>query len=134
MENTSTMSGAEIRTEIERANEKFMEAYRRADAKGMADLYTREGMVLPPNSESVQGHEQVQNFWKSVMDMGIKAIRLESQELELCNDTAIEMGQALLYAEGDMEVDRSKYIVIWKRENGAWKLHRDIFNSNQQQP
>lgn len=134
MENTSTMSGAEIRTEIERANEKFMEAYRRADAKGMADLYTREGMVLPPNSESVQGHEQVQNFWKSVMDMGIKAIRLQSQELELCNDTAIEMGQALLYAEGDMEVDRSKYIVIWKRENGAWKLHRDIFNSNQQQP
>jgi hypothetical protein len=27
-------------------------------------------------------------------------------------------------------LDTGKYIVIWKRENGAWKWHRDIWNSS----
>jgi hypothetical protein len=27
-------------------------------------------------------------------------------------------------------LDQGKYIVIWKREKGQWKLHRDIFNSS----
>jgi ketosteroid isomerase-like protein len=32
--------------------------------------------------------------------------------------------------EGGKVVDRGKYIVIWKREQGQWKLHRDIWNTS----
>ena len=28
------------------------------------------------------------------------------------------------------EIDKGKYIVLWKMEDGKWKLHRDIFNSD----
>ena len=28
----------------------------------------------------------------------------------------------------DGSVTVSRYIVVWKRENGKWKLHRDIWN------
>lgn len=130
MENTSTISGAEIRAEIERANEKFMDAFRRKDAAGIAAFYTDNGMVMPPNSELFEGRQQVEEFWKATMGMGIMAVQLETREIEQCNDMAFEMGQAILLGEDDMELDRAKYIVVWKRENGTWKLHRDIFNSN----
>jgi ketosteroid isomerase-like protein len=31
-------------------------------------------------------------------------------------------------------LDKGKYIVIWKQEDGQWKLHRDIFNSSMPPP
>lgn len=131
MENTTTMSDAEIRTEIERTNEKFMEMFRQGDAEGIAELYTQDGMVLPPNSEIIEGKQQIKDFWKAAIDMmGIKSVQLQTQEIEAQNNMAYERGRAMIYGEGDQEIDDSKYIVIWKRENGTWKLHRDIFNSN----
>jgi ketosteroid isomerase-like protein len=26
------------------------------------------------------------------------------------------------------QLDKGKYLVLWKKENGKWKLHRDISN------
>jgi ketosteroid isomerase-like protein len=28
--------------------------------------------------------------------------------------------------DGDKVLDSGKYIVVWKRQDGQWKLHRDI--------
>ncbi|WP_162055943.1 YybH family protein [Pontibacter pamirensis] len=126
----NTANAAEIRSEIERQNKKFMEAYRRGDAAGMAALYTEDGMIMPPNSDIVEGREQIQNFFQALMNMGIKSIELQTREVEQHENTAYEVSRATLSVEGDQVVDEAKYIVIWKRENGDWKLHRDIFNSN----
>jgi len=35
-----------------------------------------------------------------------------------------------LVGEGGRVLGKGKYIVVWKRVAGQWKLHRDIFNSN----
>jgi ketosteroid isomerase-like protein len=29
----------------------------------------------------------------------------------------------------DGKVDQARYVVVWKREGGRWKLHRDIWNA-----
>ncbi len=96
----------------------------------MAALYTEDGMIMPPNSDIVEGREQIQNFFQALMNMGIKSIELQTREVEQHENTAYEVSRATLSVEGDQVVDEAKYIVIWKRENGDWKLHRDIFNSN----
>jgi uncharacterized protein (TIGR02246 family) len=125
-----TTKAADVRSEIARANEKFMECYRMGDAAGVAALYTQNGMILPPNRETVEGLQQIQEFWKLVMGMGIKSIDLKPGEVEVCGDTAYEMSRATLADEEGNVLDQAKYVVIWKKESGGWKLHRDIFNSN----
>jgi ketosteroid isomerase-like protein len=45
-------------------------------------------------------------------------------------DTAHEVGKYAVPAEGGKVVDTGDYIVIWKRENGRWRLHRDIWTTN----
>jgi ketosteroid isomerase-like protein len=62
--------------------------------------------------------------------MGVKRAQLDTREVEGHGDTAIEVGAYTLFGEGDQALDNGKYIVIWKKEDGQWKLHRDIFNSN----
>ena len=127
---TNTNNATEIRKQVERANEKFMETYSRGDAEGMAELYTRDGMVLPPNGDFVEGRQQIQEFWKAIMK-GVKSVKLEIREVEQHGNTAYEVSRATLFDEKGQTLDQAKYIVIWKQENGQWKLHRDIFNSSQ---
>lgn len=119
-----------LRQEIAAANEKFMAAFGDQDAAALAALYTEEGQVLPPNSDFVTGREAIQGFWQAVMDMGIRRAELETVEVEDHGKTAIEVSRYTLYAEGDAVADEGKYIIDWKKKEGDWKLHRDIFNSS----
>jgi len=123
-----------LREAIAAANEKFMAAVGEQDAAGLAAPYTKGGQVLPPNADFVTGREAVQGFWQAVMDMGIRKASLEIVEVEGRGKTAIEVSRFTLYGEGDAVADKGKYIVIWKQKGGAWKLHRDIFNSSMPLP
>jgi uncharacterized protein (TIGR02246 family) len=124
------VTSADIREMIANANEDFMVAFSRGDAAGMADLYTEDGQVLPPNSDFVRGKEAIQAFWQSLMDMGIRKAKLDIVEVEEQDDLAVEVSKYTLKGEGGQVFDQGKYIVIWKQEDGHWKLHRDIFNSS----
>ena len=123
-------SATEVHQAIKAADETFMTTFSRGDAAGMAALYTEKGQLLPPNSDSVTGQEAIQTVFQAFMDMGIKAIKLETIETEGYGDTASEVGRYTLESGEGQMLDQGKYIVIWKADNGQWKLHRDIFNSS----
>jgi uncharacterized protein (TIGR02246 family) len=127
-------TSTEVRDAIAEANENFMAAWKRGDAAGLAALYTENGQVLPPNSDFVTGREAIQAFWQVLFDMGIKGIKLKTIEVESHGDTAIEVAEYTIYGEEGQELDKGKYIVIWKQQEGQWKLHCDIYNSNNSMP
>ncbi len=70
------------------------------------------------------------SFWQAVIDMGVKEAVLEIIEVEGHGDTAIEVSKFKMKDTNGNELDHGKYIVIWKQEDGAWKLHYDIWNSS----
>jgi ketosteroid isomerase-like protein len=124
----------ELRDQIAAANEVFMQVFGRGDAAGLAALYTEDGQLLPPNAGFMTGKEAIQAFWQGAMDMGIKGAKLEIGEVEDHGETAIEVSKFTLSGEEGQVLDEGKYIVIWKRVGGQWKLHRDIFNSSKPAP
>jgi uncharacterized protein (TIGR02246 family) len=119
-----------VHVAIEATNQRFMQAFAQADAAGLASLYTEDAQLLPPGGEIARGWEAIRAFWQAAMDSGISAARLEIAEVEDHGDTAIEVSRYTLLGAGEQVLDQGKYIVIWKRERGEWKLHRDIFNTN----
>jgi uncharacterized protein (TIGR02246 family) len=127
-------TSTEVRDAIATANENFMAAAKQGDAAALAALYTENGQVLPPNSDFVTGKEAIQAFWQAIRDTGIKAATLETVEVEGHGDTATEVGKYTLHGEEGQQLDKGKYIVIWKQEEGQWKLHRDIFNTSMPAP
>lgn len=116
---------------IQRVNQQFVDAFSRHDAAAVAMLYAPAAQVFPPHRESVQGTEAIQHFWQDVMNAGIDRATLETVDLEDLGDTAIELGRyTLLLADGGI-ADRGKYLVVWKQQDGGWRLYRDIWNSNE---
>jgi ketosteroid isomerase-like protein len=35
-----------------------------------------------------------------------------------------------MFAADNKSLDKGKYVAVWKKENGTWKMYRDIWNSN----
>jgi uncharacterized protein (TIGR02246 family) len=127
---TLTESTPDIQTEIRKMNDLFESMYAQGNAAALASLYTEHGMLLPPGSEVIRSREGIQNFWQAVMNMGIKQARLVSVVVEQLGDTAIEQGQYVLSGATGQTLDEGKYLVIWKRKQGQWKLDQDIWNTS----
>src|SRR5574337_1683043 len=124
----------DIRPQIESVNAQFASAFKRGDATAMANLYTAGAQLLPAHSDFVRGTAGIRAFWQSVIDRGLKGASVDPIELEVHGDTAIEIGRYRLLAAGDAVVDQGKYLVVWKHDNGTWKLHRDIWTTSQPPP
>jgi ketosteroid isomerase-like protein len=118
----------DVTAAIEKANKAFMAAVQRGDTTALSNMYTANAKALPPNSGAVSGRTDIGALWGSAFASGVGGLELKSTEVERHGDTAIEVGTVQILAKGGASIGRGKYIVIWKRENGAWKLHRDIWN------
>ena len=120
----------EVQSAIEAATNQLIEAFGRQDAAGCASLYTTQGAMLPPNADIAWGRPAIQEVWQGIFDAGLTAFRVDSLEVESAGDLAYEMGRYTLYAGDNAVADEGKYLLIWKREAGQWRIHRDIVNSS----
>lgn len=121
----------EPRASIEAGNRQFETAVGRGDGAAVAALYTPTGQLLPANSAAVSGTASIQKFWQGVFDSGIRGARLKTLEVHGQGDSASEVGEYELKDQAGKVLDRGKYVVIWKRDGGRWKLHRDIWTTSQ---
>ncbi|MFC0775486.1 YybH family protein [Terrimonas alba] len=114
---------------IEATNAKFSEAFRKGDSVAVASFYTSDGWMLPPNSEPIKG-EGITGAWGSFIRMGVKDLKLMTDEILGNQDQLTEIGRYEIVDNQDKVVDSGKYIVVWKPVNGTWKLYRDMWSSN----
>lgn len=129
-----TMQPVDVSSDIREANKSFTEAFNTGGIDAMAQLYTENGRLFPPNSEMIEGRENIKAFWSGAGEMGVAKAQLETISAEAFGNTAIEEGRYTLFAEGDIVIDEGKYIVIWKKVDGKWLLDRDIWNTSYPMP
>ena len=116
------------RAAIESGNRAFIAAFLRRDARAVADLYTEDAQVIPPGNEIASGRSAIATFWRTVMHAGSEDLALETNEVESAGDLACEVGTVKVVGPNG-QVTAGRYVVVWKRQNGHWKIHRDIWNS-----
>ncbi len=121
-----------VQTRIMQANKKFCDAFSNKDAGTIAELYTSKAKLLPAGTAPVGGREEIRKFWRNAIDAGITGIDLQTMEVYIGREgeTATEVGKYKLTA-GKKTADDGKYVVIWKLLPDGWKLHRDIWTTNQ---
>jgi len=116
------------RTDIAAVNRSFQEAAQKRDPDRIAALYTADAIVMPPDAPFVKGRDNIQQLWGSaIQQMGLKDVKLNTLDLEVVGDTAYEVGEAVLTLQSGGAT--FKYVVVWKKVDGQWRLHRDIWNT-----
>lgn len=123
-----------VRSRIEETNAEFMAAVRSGDAAKVASLYAEDCVILPPNSERIEGLAGARALFDGMMAQGPTALALATDTVTELGDTAYEVGRYTMKVQpagAPAMDDRGKYVVIWKRQaDGAWKLAVDIWNSD----
>jgi uncharacterized protein (TIGR02246 family) len=121
---------ADVRAAIESANARFSALAAQGDAAALANLYAKDGAVMPAGSEPVRGTQAIARFWQSALASGVAGIDLKTVEVYGEGTTAAEVGEYALRDKAGKVLDRGKYIVIWRNQDGQWKLLRDMFSTN----
>ena len=118
--------------EIEKASQQFVQAVNEGDAAMVARMYSERAMVLPPRAEMIVGREAIQDYWRSVIDAGLKNLSLRSVRVdEYGGDAAREIGRFRVEAPGPRDQTgtvEGKYVTVWRKSGGHWQHDSDIWN------
>ncbi len=124
----------DVKKEIMKANAGFRELVKKADAAGLADMYTEDGCLLPSNSDFVRGRKAIKEFWGTVIkSMHVKDVELNTLDVLGTGDIATEMGGYVMKVQppGSKVVeDKGKYVVLWKKTPKGWRLQWDVWNTS----
>ncbi|XP_002737418.1 uncharacterized protein LOC100367886 [Saccoglossus kowalevskii] len=121
-----------IKSVIEANNARFGEMYKAGDMKALAtELYHEDCKFMPSGSETKIGQKDVAKELEGMKAAGISGMKLTAEEIGgIENDTAYDRGQYFLYKDDGSEMGVGKYLVIWKKVDGKYRVYLDIFNSN----
>jgi uncharacterized protein (TIGR02246 family) len=114
--------------EVTAAVRVFMDYVNQGDLENMLAMYSDDASVLPPSGESLYGRSAYYPFWEQMIkNVGFANVQYTIEKLEpLAEDTIAEMTRFQVDIAG--KPTQGKYVVIWKKQQGQWKLHIDIFN------
>lgn len=118
-----------VKAEIVEANKEFIKFFAAIDSVELANLYTQDAKFMMNGAPAISGKENIQSTLSAIMNSGVTSVNLTTIDVWGTENLITEEGELSLFV-GDEEVDQGKYIVLWKKEEGKWKLFRDIFNSN----
>ena len=127
----ATLSSAALAADgpLAGTSQAFEDAMRRGDTAAVGAMYADNGEILPPNEARVRGPSEIAKYYAGMVELKL--------DLKLSVDTEVVDG-ALGYKSGTYtvsdkdgkEIDHGKWVEVWQREDGKWRMVRDIWNSD----
>lgn len=119
---------SQVSTEIPERSAAWETAFNAGDVEALMALYAEDARMMAPNAAPGQGHDAVRAVFSGMIDAGLRG-ELESVEAVAAGDIAYHVGTYSILAANEV-VDRGKFIEIWRKVGGEWKIAADIFNSD----
>lgn len=119
-------------TSIRQKIKAFSEAYMNGDAEAMTNMYTNDGKIFPNNLKILEGKESLRSYWTVPKGVRVLNHEVEPKEIHIENNIAYDYGYykgTTLTKEKNEVSWQGKYIIIWKKVNGVWKIYLDIWNN-----
>ncbi len=118
--------GQDIRAEIQAINDEVVAATSKGDLPTILARYTEDARIFSPGAEPITGRAAIEKMLKTIVAGGPMSIRMETMEAEDLGDTAIELGQTTALNPEGAVLNKYRYLVVWKKEGGKWKIHIDF--------
>lgn len=114
---------------VEKSN-RFTQAHITGDTTFLNNIFTQDAKTYPPNSNVVKGRAAISAVNSEWVNYGIKEFSEESTSFYGNEDYLIDEGTYYLRYGKDNTIDKGKYINIWKKEDGDWKLFSNMWNTS----
>lgn len=120
---------------IRRLDEAWGKAATAKDLEAVVGFYAHDGSLVWPGAPAAHGTQDIRASWKQTMDTmpGLK-LRFTPERIVIADDASLasDFGKVEFGHEDDgkpvMEI--GKYVVVWRKEKGSWKVLYDSYNMN----
>lgn len=130
----STSSADDSIAAIRTASARFLAAVDSRDVSRITAVYADDAAFLVPNAPGAFGREAVGVLWGMLLGAPGLSLAWSPTSIEAAHagDMAFEIGSYTLGIDGpdQRRDDVGKYVVVWKRVDGAWRVAADMFNSD----
>jgi ketosteroid isomerase-like protein len=133
-ETVAAFSLDSAKAQIAASNIVYGECFGKNDSVSFVNCYTDDACINPPGMPRMCGKAAVGAFFREGVKMGMRHLKITTDEVMGGKDGVIETGKYEVIVEGGVSVEKGKFIVMWKEENGKWKMHRDVWNSDAAAP
>jgi uncharacterized protein (TIGR02246 family) len=116
---------------IRAGSQAWAAAWNAGDAKALAALYTEDAIVMAPGGEPAQGRTAIMEAFQAAIEEAAGAQnKTMTKEVMAMGDWAIELGGFVTDAASGSHLDHGPFVAVWKKVDGKWLIHRDIWNSS----
>lgn len=126
-------NGPQPQTEkaIKAENVRWAQAYARGDYEAIGRLYTEDGSLLPPGGNRIIGAAAiVDHFTKASAGPQPDTVSFSNYEFYGSDEAVTEVSDAEIHDHSGKLKYRGKQILIFLKQGGTWKLHRDMWNDS----
>lgn len=125
-----TFDMAAARKAIDDANQNLVTSMKKGDSTAFAGVYSSDAKIMAPGGPAITGKDALASMAGGMIRTGYNGLSLKTVDV-WGNDALLgEEGTYTLSMSDGKEADHGKYIALWKKEDGKWKLFRDIWNSD----
>lgn len=110
---------------------KFSEYLVNGERDKVVACYTRDAKIMPNNTDILEG-KQLAQYWNPTTPGKWQTTyhKILPEEIKVWGDEAYDYGYYEgISSNGEEESKwRGKYVIIWRKVNGEWKIYLDIWN------
>jgi uncharacterized protein (TIGR02246 family) len=121
-----------LKDDIQAAQDQLADAVSAGDPARAAALYTEDAHLLPQGGPTCTGRDAIAAFFAGAFGNGIVAARFSTEDVDGDERQATEIGRYELFAAPGGEqvlAAEGRYLIAWRKVDGAWRMHRDMFNT-----
>jgi uncharacterized protein (TIGR02246 family) len=120
---------ARIEAAIKAENARWAEAYARGDYEAVGRLYTKDGSLLPPGGDRITGAGAITAYFtKLAVESKPDTVSFSNEEFYGDDRVVTEVSDAEIHDQAGKLKYRGKQTLIFLKQGGVWKLHRDMWN------
>lgn len=102
------------------------------DEKAIAAAYTVDGKIFPTNANIIEGESSLEKYWKPAEGYVTTYHKITPVEINVQGDQAYDFGHyegESKSPDGSLSKWNGKYVIVWKKVDGEWKMYLDIWNN-----
>jgi uncharacterized protein (TIGR02246 family) len=106
------------------------------DLEAVVAFYAPDGSLVWPGAPAAHGTEQIRAKWSELMaNTPALALRFDPERIVVSGDgtLASDFGKVEFGHDDNAGVhveETGKYVVVWRRERGVWRVLYDSYNMN----
>jgi ketosteroid isomerase-like protein len=112
----------------------WMQSFNSGNAGAVVALYSDDAVLMPPNMPLARGtvaiKEAVAKEIAGAKKGGVTLAQGTLDEINVAGDMAWHSGSYVVKDKAGKQVDAGKFLEVWEKKGGKWRIVRDMWNSD----